>query len=473
MEFHFYGKVYATSGDDDQEEDQERIDGGDNGSEWPQKDPQEFQIARRGDHLMTPFQCDHCVFFLLTGMKYREATSATHQVVKAAIRRVILDSFWSRASETVKRNARAMASTLETAESHGLRPPLGAPLRIPDYDHSGYFEAVTMVLKSRQAGRHSRHYTQWDTIRKTGTIFRNYEQTVSHFEKDYHGVTTEKGMYLRFAGESTTSWWFNLFSRGCKARMGQDWRPNTALSTKLLLRVLSVGEELCDAGTEFESTADTLTACAYFAFCYGASLRGPEGLLINLETLKDQPGMVQIRSQLDDGDVRPFFLLPLRGKVKGETHVRDHLWPLVEVTSSGLRLRDWADRLLSVRELCGQQRGPAICFSDGRPMTASFLTSVLHKLLVLIFEKEPELFPPSIKEADDITESVGVFRTLRRTSNGRANSRKVSESDKNTVNRWSSVERRKGQRPGFPTMSQYYSDVVQIIPAFLRYSFAM
>jgi hypothetical protein len=69
------------------------------------RDKNEFHQARMGDHLMIPFECDLCVFRKLF---FRNPILGASMDVKAlaVIRRMILDTFWSRAVSKVEANAR-------------------------------------------------------------------------------------------------------------------------------------------------------------------------------------------------------------------------------------------------------------------------------------------------------------------------------------------------------------------------------
>ena len=60
----------------------------------------DYLVARRGDHLMLQFECYLCVF---RKVAKREPVSGkpSDELLLKCIRRVLLDSFWSRASDTV------------------------------------------------------------------------------------------------------------------------------------------------------------------------------------------------------------------------------------------------------------------------------------------------------------------------------------------------------------------------------------
>jgi hypothetical protein len=67
------------------------------GFEWLTKesDAVRFHQARDGDHLITPFQCDWCLFQLLTG-GIPNPTRQGDEFLMCLIRRANLDAFWGR-----------------------------------------------------------------------------------------------------------------------------------------------------------------------------------------------------------------------------------------------------------------------------------------------------------------------------------------------------------------------------------------
>jgi hypothetical protein len=77
------------------------------GFSWLVNDDDQFRFrqARNGDHLMTPFQCDWCLFRLLTGRAPR-ASSQHDDFLLYVLRRSNLDAFWGRESSTVLANRR-------------------------------------------------------------------------------------------------------------------------------------------------------------------------------------------------------------------------------------------------------------------------------------------------------------------------------------------------------------------------------
>lgn len=94
----------------------------------------DFLIARDGDHLLTPFQSDWCIFFRLTE-RYPPVGSHQDDLLLACIRRASLDAFWSRDSSTVEANRRRVESQLKFSMLIGLLGPYTQSTGFPDFDH--------------------------------------------------------------------------------------------------------------------------------------------------------------------------------------------------------------------------------------------------------------------------------------------------------------------------------------------------
>jgi hypothetical protein len=86
-----------------------------------------------------------------------------------------------------------------------------------------------------------------------------------------------KGHFQRFATEAVGSEWFSDFSEGCKRRMGQIWRPNQAISIKLIHALIA---RFKDKVMQFENPDEGalwIILGAYVVIYFVVSLRGPEG----------------------------------------------------------------------------------------------------------------------------------------------------------------------------------------------------
>jgi hypothetical protein len=380
----------------------------------------------------------------------------------ACIRRINLDAFWSRAAATVRGNKDKLAEGLRMSESVGLAGPYESDGSLPEFDHCGYEVAIQMVLESRKKGLYCVDRLQFNTIRKLRTVYSNHCRASSKANRTAMSLGDQKGKYVRFSTDACSSFWFYRFLEGCKGRMGQDWRPNQAMTIELLLKVLSETEGRLEAAETEEEKNRWIVVNTYITVCYVVSLRGSEGLLLDLSGLNRKWGL--------GGDKH--LTIALLGKIKGETGDRAHLLPSVPVTSSGIQVEASLKRLMDFKSRKGFKTGPAISDLQGRVFEPRAMNDALLEVMEDIFDNHRDLFPPTITSREMLRQRYQAFRTLRRTSDTRALEMKVAQPDIDLVNRWKSVEKADGSRPARP-MRQWYAEFALLLAPFLRYTWAM
>ena len=237
----------------------------------------------------------------------------------ACIRHINLDAFWSRARSTVGSNTAQARKIMESCKKMRLKGPFYPPGPLPGDDHCGYELAMLMVVASLDKGRYSDTHKQWDTIRKIRSTFSNQVRAAAISNFGTLSLADNQGSsYQRLAPDPCGSLWFQRFMIGCKKRMGQDWRPNQAISVELMAQLLQSAEQKVILSSDIDSRRKWVMAGCYFCVCFVLSLRSTEGLLADLE------GMIE---HFDES--KSHVVVPLLGKVKGEDHARQHLMPCV------------------------------------------------------------------------------------------------------------------------------------------------
>jgi hypothetical protein len=430
---------------------------------WGKKhrSPNDFLVGRDGDHLLVPFECDLCVFRKLQG-RNPVATNPQDSLLSACIRRANLDAFWSRAKGTAGANRDKVAFAIKMSALVGLLGPYESDGPLPEDDHCGYEVAIEMLLHSRRSGSYSEAYTQFDTIRKLRSAFSNYCRASAKSNRSSAALGDQKGKYQRFATDPCSSFWFYRFIEGARHRMGQDWRPNKAISIGLLLLLLESAELRIQESMSTQDKNRWIVFHAYVAVCYTLSLRGSEGFLLDLGGLN--------RKLTVGGD--QYVVVALLGQIKGESGDRAHLLPCVPITSSGIEVKTSLLRLIEFKRTRGCVVGPAISDLAGNVLSHRALNDSLLEILEELFDNHREMFPPSVADKETLRMRVQVYRTLRRTSDTRALEQKVSQSDIDVVNRWKLLERADGNRPHRP-MRQHYAELELLLEPFLRYTWAM
>jgi hypothetical protein len=373
-----------------------------------------------------------------------------------------LDAFWSRAEDTVNGNRDKLEDTLTLSNLVGLRGPCVHDRLYPDYDHCGYEVAIDMLLMSRLPGHNSKSHLQFDTIRKLQSAYGNQVRSSPQSTRTVMALGDQKGRYLRFATDPCASLWFHRFLEGCRYCMGQEWKPNQAMSIPLLGSTLqTIDDRIESFPTSWEVNHWTVVH-AFILVTYVLSLRGPEGFLLDLDGLN--------RHWIEESD--SYFIIAFCGKVKGGHNARCHLLLCVPVTGTGLRIGDSVKQLLELKAAQGLTDGPALSKENGHLFLSRAVDDSMLEVLEDLFISNQDLFPTKIETSQDLRRSYQVFRTLRRTSDTQALEMRVSKDDIDIVNRWAGVEKAQGRQPG-RKMLHYYADVTLLLKAFKRYTSAM
>lgn len=432
-------------------------------SGWVQKksDRGRFVEARNGDDLMVSFECDLCIFGKLYG-RLPVSDNANDTFSLSCIRRINLDAFWSRARSTVEANAAKVREGLRISRRLGLAGPYLDPGPLPAHDHCGYEVALQIVVSSLESGRYAVGHKQWDTIRKFRSSYSNQVRAARDANSNPLVLADNKGSgYQRLAIDPCGSLWFQRFMLGCSKRMGQDWRPNQAISVQIMHCLLEGVENKARIAETGEDRQKWVMAGAYFCICFVLSLRSPEGLMADLE------GLLQHNDPTSDEVV-----VPLLGRFKGEHHSKQHLMISVAKTGSGIQVKLWLSRLIAVHKALGRSTGPAFVDASGYQSTTADMNNLFLDVLGDIYEEHPKLFGLDIRDSSDLSEKYNVFRSFRRGSESRAVAMRVSEADRYVVNRWKKKENA-GTGKVSHSIDQHYVDVNMVKESFIRYTSAM
>ena len=117
------------------------------------RQPTDYKEARDGDSLLTPFECDVCVFRKLRGLE-PDWGAQYNLFLLDLIRRANLDAFWSRARSTVQQNLAKVKLLVEFSGNVGLLGPFASQRPFPLGDHCGYELNIDTLQYSRRPGRH-------------------------------------------------------------------------------------------------------------------------------------------------------------------------------------------------------------------------------------------------------------------------------------------------------------------------------
>ena len=134
---------------------------------WRNKNPDKnkYEVARAGDSLAVPFQCNLCVFRRITDRDPRP-TSATNVLLLHYIRIANLDSFWSRAPRTIPNDLGHIKRSIQNKARVGLPRPYYDPGPAPPHDACGYEADIALLMDSQEKGTYHVDHKEWQSVRK-------------------------------------------------------------------------------------------------------------------------------------------------------------------------------------------------------------------------------------------------------------------------------------------------------------------
>ena len=239
-------------------------------------DPSEddkFKFARNGDNFLCPFQCDLCHF---RNIQSRDPEPGRRQDANLliGIRRANIDAFWGRSASTVKTNRsnlrRFQAIASDDFGMNSVLPDMG-PHELKDVWGMGI--AVTLLGKSLDKGLYG-PTVQFETARKLRSAYSNVWGSSRHALT--LGVLARDTMKIFVTQCPGYCLWFERFIRGMHSRMGDDRRPDAAISSVAMHEVMNrVEADFIDADSLKEARYFA-RAGLFFLSAFLGSLRGEE-----------------------------------------------------------------------------------------------------------------------------------------------------------------------------------------------------
>jgi len=141
------------------------------------------------------------------------------------------------------------------------------------------------------------------------------------------------------------------------------------------------------------------------------------------------------------------------GRFKGEDGDRMHVFPLVNVTKSGIRIRVWLVRVACLLDFEDRSSCPAFCDEAGYQLESKDVEKVFHPILHSI--QRNVNFPDLIPQGLDVTVHYRCARSFRRGAENMALEEGLEDRVIQFVHRWGKFERSRGSQPGFNMMEHY------------------
>jgi hypothetical protein len=417
-----------------------------------------FKAARLGDNFMCPFQCDICHFRNMKGVD-PSGHSSRDKSLLIAIRRANIDAFWGRASSTVAGNFRDLKKFksigLEQLGLVDILPNMGP---FPLKDIWGMSIAVVTLHRSLDPGRNGEH-VQFSTARRLRSVYSNlWGSSIHSMTKGVMAKDTSKTYVTKCP---TYCLWFERFVKGMHSRMGDDSRPDAAISVELMISIMNrvnvdFIEASDDASKLFISRAGLMFMSAFLG-----SLRGEEVPRLLRKYF------ISLNKESMTRTVSPHVVLPLFGKFKGEQGVPScYIRRVVLVTKSGLNMERWVRRSMTLEASSNTKY--LFANSKGTKEKAGKYEDYFHAKLEIIQKEEDGLVPRSVKVRD----IYGIGRGFRRgsvTAATNAPNTECSDADIVRNNRWRKEERA-GTKLASLDMLHHYTDTLHSVNADLKFS---
>jgi hypothetical protein len=430
-----------------------------------------YKKGTDGVHLMLPFQCDFCLFRTLYKRDPQNITGDLESM--AVLRRMNLDLMWSREPSTILGNMRSLGKLIACCESAGFSPDLPALGPLPFKDKFGICIAYGMLVHSRQKGRHSASYTQFETIRKQRSAYSNlYFSSRSGSTEDRMLTSgTAPGSQITICPSS--SLWFVRWSTGCEKRMGYILVQNKAISIdvlKAMIKKFELGAK--SASARSWDRHEQVMGLVYSIISFCGAMRGSEGLKLDWNTLLENISKGKEGDKTLVGKRTPHIVIPLKGRFKQEKGEKCHLIPLANITKSGIPIRKCVELLVKSRQEIGRlvdlNSDSAFNSRSGDKITFTEMNTIILDCLEAVQEEDKEDNKLGLKGID-IREDYSINRSFKRGSATHAQNQGLSAHQIEVQGRWRKFEMAKGRKPKL-AMIEHYSDIELLIPTLVQYS---
>ena len=415
------------------------------------EDENKYLVARAGDGLIAPFQCDHCWFINLK-QRVPLPSSIGDKYELALIRRANLDLFWSRESRTISKVVNQLRQIISRAENAGRRIPLEpfTPWDLDEFQDMGI--AIIILERSIEKGRLNDKYLQFASIRPLrGAASDVYAATAQATRLRYAMKTSRGDVTHLYDGAMQTNFMERVM-KGMKTRMPEDSERNKPFSSVMILYILHHLElEYLDPSTPQARRRMVLMTAAYLCATFGYSLRGCEGLWMDAWRLRSY-------IHIGKSDPKaPHVLIALVGRFKAEEGDRMHVLPLANVSRSGIQYRIWLERLAHLLDQEERTNCPAFCDEEGYQLTPRCMEDVFHPILerMQLNPKYAEEIPPGL----DVRKWWRADRSMRRGAEIEALNAGIGDTTINFVHHWGRIEKNRGAEPGFDMLEHYVSGV--------------
>ena len=426
-------------------------------------DLQKYMRAREGDWLLAPFQCERCWFIDMFYQEPNPLTNLKDQVLLHQIKRVNLDIFWSRELSTVRKNLATVKEQISKWKGrYGVFPfPEIKPWKMGEARLS-MMTAMSVLEKSTEEGRLSKDYTQFNTCRQIRSVISNMVGATFASLNHCQTYKSRLGHVFHSYDDPTQNSVVERFIAGMKARMPVDFARNLPLMGSVVKRILDNLELEMFGGVASKERKRLLTMVGgYIAVTYSYSLRGNEGFWVDGDSLVKEIDVGKEATPI------PHVLVPVIGFFKAEHGERMHVFCLANQTKSGIQVRVWLERVVSILREEKKAMCPAFCDAKGYMMQSYEVEGVIHPILKEI--QHTRELEQDLPFGVDVELFYRCDRSFRRGGATTASNNGISKEIIEFVHRWSNYEKNKGRPPNH-NMLQHYADGARTRPLQLAFT---
>ena len=169
---------------------------------------------------------------------------------------------------------------------------------------------------------------------------------------------------MQLSENPTSKGWYTRFALGMHKRMGDNPKPDMAISIDVMhamMERLEIKWQGAKARGDDEEADHVMFAALFAVVAFCGALRGEEVPLMNLrECMRLHP-----KGMAETGE-RRHTVVALRGRFKNEVGEQCHLVPLAAVTRTGLKPGRWMQRMINSYADKGIRTGPVFrrCFKS-------------------------------------------------------------------------------------------------------------
>ena len=365
------------------------------------------------------------------------------------------DAFWHLSSKTVAGHVREVRFIERYAAALGVTRPFPrlGPYKIGE--DLGMQTALMLLFRSQEPGRDGT-FKKHRTARKIRSALSVIWDCSPDSGEDMTLASgSVKGRFVVTKNPSEGRW-YQFFTTGCSARMGDVVTQDRAYTIEVLRKLLEMYEQEWEE-SGFEMGLHSLCACMVLLLTCLGGMRGFEAVWTDLAALCYE---VEYCERADD---ESGVAWPIVGRFKSHHgRVGCYMIPIAGTTDSGIKFFRWTQRFVVRLAMEGREDGWAFQRADGtRAKAGDYWANIAAKLELI------QATTSLIDRKCDVWEDYGIQRSGRRCFTTHCGNMGVSPHLVELQARWQ-TDRAAGVRSVRRTMLHTYSEIRNMMESLLK-----